>query len=218
MYVVFGATVLVRCAFAFIACAYALSTLTQNNWVIYPVAGVWSLIIMTIDRALLASYRPFLSPFKKLGQFALRFVVAGLMGLTIAHPLVLLLFNDTVSGVIEEARTIQIEQTKASFKKEKGDQLAGIRIQEAAIAKQRDKWNDSFNAKFLIAEQKDNDEEFAGLTPEQQTKLKKSIDEATQTFTTRVTAIDDEVVKVTPQYEKIQQEQAYWQEQFESEA
>jgi hypothetical protein len=172
---------------------------------------------MTIDRALLASYRPFLSPFKKLGQFALRFVVAGLMGLTIAHPLVLLLFNDTVSGVIEEARTIQIEQTKASFKKEKDDQLAGIRVQEAAIAKQRDKWNDSFNAKFLIAEQKDNDEEFAGLTPEQQTKLKKSIDEATQTFTTRVTAIDDEVVKVTPQYEKIQQEQAYWQEQFERE-
>jgi len=216
-YVAFGATVLVPCAFAFIACAYALSTLTQNNWVIYPVAGVWSLIIMTIDRALLASYRPFLSPFKKLGQFALRFVVAGLMGLTIAHPLVLLLFNDTVSGVIEEARTIQIEQTKASFKKEKDDQLAGIRVQEAAIAKQRDKWNDSFNAKFLIAEQKDNDEEFAGLTPEQQTKLKKSIDEATQTFTTRVTAIDDEVVKVTPQYEKIQQEQAYWQEQFERE-
>jgi hypothetical protein len=216
-YVAFGATVLVPCAFAFIACAYALSTLTQNNWVIYPVAGVWSLIIMTIDRALLASYRPFLSPFKKLGQFALRFVVAGLMGLTIAHPLVLLLFNDTVSGVIEEARTIQIEQTKASFKKEKDDQLAGIRVQEAAIAKQRDKWNDSFNAKFLIAEQKDNDEEFAGLTPEQQTKLKKSIDEATQTFTTRVTAIDEEVVKVTPQYEKIQQEQAYWQEQFERE-
>ena len=29
-YVAFGATVLVPCAFAFIACAYALSTLTDN--------------------------------------------------------------------------------------------------------------------------------------------------------------------------------------------
>ena len=60
-YVAFGATVLVPCAFAFIACAYALSTLTDNGLVIFPVALVWALIILTIDRALLAGYRPFLS-------------------------------------------------------------------------------------------------------------------------------------------------------------
>ena len=122
-YVAFGATVLVPCAFAFIACAYALSTLTHNNWVIYPVAAVWSLIIMTIDRALLASYRPFLSPFKKLGQFSLRFLVAGLMGLTIAHPLVLLLFKDTVSGVIEQARSEQVQTTRSYFKEQKDTEL-----------------------------------------------------------------------------------------------
>jgi len=39
-YVPFGATVLVPCAFAFIACAYALSTITDNARVIYPVAAV----------------------------------------------------------------------------------------------------------------------------------------------------------------------------------
>ncbi len=44
-YVAFGATVLVPCAFAFIACAYALSTLTDNARVIYPVAAVWTFII-----------------------------------------------------------------------------------------------------------------------------------------------------------------------------
>ena len=216
-YVAFGATVLVPCAFAFIACSYALSTLTQNNWIIYPVAAVWSLIILTIDRALLASYRPFLSPFKKLGQFALRFIVAGLMGLTIAHPLVLLLFSDTVSGVIEEARSAQIELTKESFKKQKDAQLAKIRAQEGEIAKQREKWNDSFNAKFIVAEEKQKSGEIPGLTPEQQEKLKTSITEATQTFTGRVTDIDTEVAKLTPQYTKIQQEQAHWQEQFEKE-
>ena len=86
-YVAFGATVLVPCAFAFIACAYALSTLTHNNWVIYPVAAVWSLIIMTIDRALLASYRPFLSPFNfvfQLNHFQLELQV---------HPLLFLFFD-----------------------------------------------------------------------------------------------------------------------------
>lgn len=60
-YVAFGATVLVPCLFAFIACSYALSTLTTNYAVIFPVAAVWSFIILAIDRALLASYRPFLS-------------------------------------------------------------------------------------------------------------------------------------------------------------
>ncbi|BDS06819.1 hypothetical protein NT6N_18590 [Oceaniferula spumae] len=216
-YVAFGATVLVPCAFAFIACAYALSTLTDNNWVIFPVAGVWAFIILTIDRALLASYRPFLSPLKKFGQFSLRFVVAGLMGLTIAHPLVLLLFKDTVSGVIETARSEQVQKTREYFKVQKDDELKKIRTHEAAIAKQRERWNDSFNAKFLVTEDKKDDSDMAGLTPEQQTELKASIAEATKTFSDRVTAIDTEVAKLSPQYTKIQQELAMWQEQFEKE-
>jgi len=216
-YVAFGATVLVPCVFAFLACAYALSTLTHDNWVIYPVAAVWSFIILTIDRALLASYRPFLSPFKKLGQFSLRFVVAGLMGLTIAHPLVLLLFNDTVSGVIEEARSEQVQSTREYYKGQKDAELKKIRDHEAAIAKQQDRWNESFQAKFLVLEEKQGSDAIAGLTPEQQKELKTSIAEATQTFTTRITAIDSEVATLSPQYTKIQQEQAHWQMQFEKE-
>jgi|TARA_B110000908_G_scaffold8583_1_gene10659 hypothetical protein len=215
-YVAFGATVLVPCAFAFIACAYALSTLTHNNWVIYPVAAVWSLIIMTIDRALLASYRPFLSPFKKLGQFSLRFLVAGLMGLTIAHPLVLLLFKDTVSGVIEQARSEQVQTTRSYFKEQKDTELKKVRDHEAAIAKQQDRWNESFQAKFLVREDKDPSP-IAGLTAQQQTELKTAMADATKTYTDRITVIDTEVATLSPQYTKIQQEQAHWQEQFEKE-
>jgi hypothetical protein len=215
-YVAFGATVLVPCAFAFIACAYALSTLTPNNWVIYPVAAVWSLIIMTIDRALLASYRPFLSPFKKLGQFSLRFLVAGLMGLTIAHPLVLLLFKDTVSGVIEQARSEQVQTTRSYFKEQKDTELKKVRDHEAAIAKQQDRWNESFQAKFLVREDKDPSP-IAGLTAQQQTELKTAMADATKTYTDRITVIDTEVATLSPQYTKIQQEQAHWQEQFEKE-
>ena len=216
-YVAFGATVLVPCAFAFIACSYALSTLTDNHWVIYSVATVWAFIIMAIDRALLASYRPFLSPFKKIGQFSLRFVVAGLMGLTIAHPLVLLLFNDTVSGVIEKERAAELQSTRAYFKTQKDDELKSIRLHEAAIAKQQDRWNESFQAKFLVQEKNEGDVAIAGLTAGQQKELKASIGEASVTFTTRVTAIDTEVATISLQYTKIQQEQAHWQEEFEKE-
>ena len=96
-YVAFGATVLVPTVFALIASAYAVSTLTSSVPVILAVALVWSFIILSIDRALLASYRPFQPFHRKAGQFFMRFVVALLMGVTIAHPLVLLLFRDTIT-------------------------------------------------------------------------------------------------------------------------
>src|SRR5262245_58484047 len=108
-YVAFGATVLVPCSFAFIACSYALSTLTSEWQISFAVAAVWAFIIMAIDRALLASYGPHLGFFRKLGQFSLRFVIAFLMGLTISHPLTLLLFRDTIQGVVERDRRTEIE-------------------------------------------------------------------------------------------------------------
>jgi chromate transport protein ChrA len=102
--VAFGATVLVPSIFAIIACAYALSTLTDNVWVIAPVSLVWAFIILTVDRALLATYRAYQGFFRKAAQFSLRMVVAALMGITISHPLTLLLFKDTISSVIEKHR------------------------------------------------------------------------------------------------------------------
>ena len=80
--VAFGATILVPTLFAFIACAYAVSTLTDNWQIIIPVAAAWGFIILTIDRALLATYRSFQSFRRKLSQFSLRMLVAGLMGIT----------------------------------------------------------------------------------------------------------------------------------------
>ena len=149
-YVAFGATVLVPCAFAFIACAYALSTLTDKPSVIYPVAGVWAFIILTIDRALLAGYRPYLSIFRKLSQFSLRLVVAVLMGITIAHPLVLLLFRDTISSVVETDRASEIEVIRAGFDAEKEKVRQRIGGIDKSLADQRLRWNESFQAKFIL--------------------------------------------------------------------
>lgn len=215
-YVAFGATVLVPCAFAFIACAYALSTLTDSYWVIFPVALVWALIILTIDRALLASYRAFLSPLKKLGQFTLRLTVAGLMGLTIAHPLVLLLFKDTITGVVETARSEEIQKTRVYFTDLKDGAIGKVRSQEDAIKKQRDRWNETFQAKFLV--QDDADEPpIPGLSKEKQAELKNAIKDAQEPFTTRITAIDAQMQKLEPAYTTVQTELAAWQVQFEKE-
>jgi hypothetical protein len=216
-YVAFGATVLVPCAFAFIACAYALSTLTDNPRVIYGVATVWALIILTIDRALLAGYRPFLSWWRKLSQFSLRLIVAVLMGLTIAHPLVLLLFRDTINTVIEEERATEIAQERGKFAVAKENVRVEINKLEATIAAQREKWNETFQAKFIIQDREDADSAIPGLTAAQQTELKAATDEATAPFRTRLELVNKQSDELSPQYAKLQTELGFWQAEFERE-
>lgn len=216
-YVAFGATVLVPSVFAFIACAYALSTLTDNNAVIYPVAAVWAFIILTIDRALLASYRPYLGFFRKVSQFALRFVVALLMGLTIAHPLVLLLFRDTIQTVIEKDRETEMAQVRSQFEVEKNKARSELSLIEQGIAEQRVLWDKTFQAEFVVKQQVNDESPVAGLTPEQNKELKTAIEEATAPYRERLSAIATQSAELTPAYTKVQQELATWQAEFERE-
>lgn len=216
-YVAFGATVLVPSIFAFIACSYALSTITDNARVIYPVAAVWSFIILTIDRALLAGYRPFLSWWRKLSQFSLRLVVAVLMGLTIAHPLVLLLFKDTITTVVEEQRSREIAAERDKFGIAKDQVRAEIGKLEEAIAAQRETWNETFQARFIIQSREDADAAIPGLTEVQQTELKASIDEATRPFRDRLAVIDSQTDEFSPQFARLQTELGFWQTEFERE-
>lgn len=216
-YVAFGATVLVPCAFAFIACAYALSTLTDNVRVIYPVAAVWSFIILTIDRALLASYRPYMSIFRKFSQFSLRLVVAILMGVTIAHPLVLLLFRDTVSAVIEKDRAAEIEVVRGGFENTKQQVRSQVTVLETSLGEQRAKWNESFQARFILQDRTEAQAAIPGLTTAQQTELKAAIDESTGPFRARLALFDKQSGEYSPAYAKLQNELGFWQAEFERE-
>ncbi|MDA7529780.1 DUF4407 domain-containing protein [bacterium] len=216
-YVAFGATVLVPCAFAFIACAYALSTITDKAAIIFPVAFVWAFIILTIDRALVSGYRAFLSWPRKLSQFALRLVVAILMGLTIAHPLVLLLFSDTVSSVIEEDRATEIEQVRTQFGETKSGVRGEIGKLDQAIATQREKWTESFQARFIIQEPNSKGDAIPGLTPEQQKELDDAIAKSTSPFTDRLSIVQEQYDGLSPQYAKLQTELSFWQTEYERE-
>ncbi|HEX4085860.1 MAG TPA: DUF4407 domain-containing protein [Chthoniobacteraceae bacterium] len=217
-YVAFGATVLVPCLFAFIASAYAISTLTGEPRIIYPVAAVWSFIILSIDRALLASYRPFQSWVRKLGQFSLRFVVALLMGITIAHPLVLLLFRDTITTVIEKDRAADIAKAEAGFDAQKAKLQADMTATQKAIAEQRALWDKTFQTEFIIQKTKqDDDSQIPGLTDAQKEELKQAIATAVAPFNTQLKDVETQIATLTPQYTKVQGELEYWQSQFEME-
>ena len=216
-YVAFGATVLVPTAFAFLAASYALSTITDRPGVIYPVAAVWAFIILTIDRALLASYRPFLSLWRKVGQFSLRMCLAVLMGLTIAHPLVLLLFRDTITAVIEEDRAKQIEEVRETFHDEKRQVRDEIAALEDKVAAQRDRWNETFEAEFIIQSREDAESVRSGLSEGQQAELDRSIEQATGSFAERLATVETQIEELTAAFTKTQTELNFWQTEYERE-
>ncbi len=217
-YVAFGATVLVPTIFAFIACAYALSTITDNQFVIYTVAAAWAFIILTVDRALLSTYRSFQPWYRKLGQFFLRFVVAMLMGLTISHPLTLLLFKDTIRTVIEEEREQEIEQLRGVYAQRKQESADKIAVVEKDIERQRERWNKSFQAEFLAAGEQDGN---AGAQDEaadrEATALEKKIEKAVAPYRKQLEEIQSQQEATSAEYIKISEELDYWQREFERE-
>lgn len=217
-YVAFGATVLVPCAFAMIASAYAVSTLTDNWNVIIAVAAVWSFIIMTVDRALLATYRAYQSFFRKVMQFSLRIVVAALMGITISHPLTLLLFKDTISSVIEKDRDLELNQVRANASEQKKVVESKIASLDADIAKTRLRWDETFTAKFLTGEEQSGQKK--PLTDEEKkakADLDKRIADAQAPTLERLQAAQKEIATLTEQTNKLQTDLDFWQKEFERE-
>ena len=216
-YVAFGATVLVPTVFALIASAYAVSTLTSSVPVILAVALVWAFIILSIDRALLASYRPFQPFHRKAGQFFMRFVVALLMGVTIAHPLVLLLFRDTITTRIEADREQEITATRQVFEGEKMKVQARMAEVETKIATQREDWNKTYKAQFIVQKSTSKDSLIPGLTDKQNTALKKAVETAKAPFAPRLKEVEAQLTPLLASAAKNQQELAYWQVEFERE-
>ncbi|HEY5138621.1 MAG TPA: DUF4407 domain-containing protein, partial [Methylococcales bacterium] len=84
-----GGTVLIPALLAIVTASFLLYTLNFSVYAIVPVALIWSCMIMLMDRALLATYRKGFSFWGKLGQFSIRFAIALLIAVTVAHPVVL---------------------------------------------------------------------------------------------------------------------------------
>ncbi len=216
-YVAFGATVLVPSTFAIIACAYALSTLTENWWIIAPISLVWSFIILTVDRALLATYRAYQGFFRKAAQFSLRIVVAALMGITISHPLTLLLFKDTVTSVIEKHRQDEIEAARETAKQQKAAVESRVTTLEAEIAKQREEWNATFSAKFLDEKGQPVEAPLSDDAKKAKAEREAKIADAVAPGKARLEALEKEMATLSADYQKIAEELNHWQTEFERE-
>jgi len=217
-YVAFGATVLVPTVFAFIACAYALSTIAESGPVIFGVAAIWALIIMTIDRALLSIYRSYQKLHQKLGQFALRILVAALMGITISHPLTLLLFKDTIAGVVATERQEDVEVVRAAATESKAAVEAKIAALETQITEQRAAFDATFQASFLVADESAGESDpTAELDEELRTQMEARIATDTAADTAKLATADAEFADSQTKYTTLQTELDTWQREFEKE-
>jgi hypothetical protein len=217
-YVAFGATVLVPSTFALIASAYAIGTLTDNWAYIAPVAVVWSFIILTVDRALLAIYRAYQSIFRKASQFVLRIVVAALMGMTISHPMTLLLFRDTIQSVVEKDRQMEIDAEHTKGEAARREVEAKVPAVEKEIAAARDRWNETYKAKFLENEGTAGDG--IPMTDEQKKAkeaLESQVKDATKVQQAALATLDQQIATQTEANAKLTAELGFWQTEFERE-
>ncbi len=215
-YVAFGATVLVPCVFALIAAAYAVSTLTDDWRITATVAVAWGFIIMTVDRALLATYRAYQGFFRKFSQLGLRVIVAALMGITISHPLTLLLFKDTIGSVIEKDRDTEINQVRTNSTALKKQVETKITTVDGEIAESRKKWDETFSAKFLAGEE-DKEAKKNGADSKAKTELEKAIAEAQLPTKEKLQSVEKEIGTLEVQSKKLQGELDFWQKEFERE-
>jgi len=94
----FGTLVLIPAVLALFAMSYALSTLTESA-PLYVAGGViWAVIVFCFDRFIVSTFRKSASPLADVATtvFITRFLFAVFVGVIVAHPLVMLYFNDTI--------------------------------------------------------------------------------------------------------------------------
>lgn len=99
-----GGAVLIPALLAIVTASFLLYTLNFNVYTIVSVALLWACIILLMDRALLATYRVSFSLWGKLAQLGLRLSIALLIAVTVAHPVVLLLFSERIDAAYNAGR------------------------------------------------------------------------------------------------------------------
>jgi hypothetical protein len=113
----YGTLVLVPAVLALFAMSYALSTLTTNP-VIYLGGGlVWSIIVFCFDRFIVSTFRKSESTINDITStvFLSRLVFAAFVGVLVAHPLVMLYFNDSIEERLAADGRAKVAEIEAGF-------------------------------------------------------------------------------------------------------
>jgi len=113
----YGTLVLVPAVLALFAMSYALSTLTTNPAIYLGGGLVWSVIVFCFDRFIVSTFRKSKSTINDITStvFLSRLVFAAFVGVLIAHPLVMLYFNDSIEERLAADGRGKVAQIEAGY-------------------------------------------------------------------------------------------------------
>jgi hypothetical protein len=146
----YGSLVLVPAGLAFIAMSYAISTFTQDKSKYLFIGVVWALVVFAFDRFIVSSFRKENTISKDLVSvpFLARLVFAVLIGFVIAHPLVMFIFEESITSKLDQKQRTDIQNINALYdnqvkplddKKAGLDQdIANLRSQTRAELRERE--------------------------------------------------------------------------------
>jgi len=157
---------------------------------------------------------------RKFGQFGLRFCVAVLLGVTIAHPLTLMLFKDTIHAEIERDRLIELEKLQKSGAEQQAGVEARIAVVENGLAAQREKLAQTYETTFITPPEDNAAERAAAKFAAGKTALdalENRVTTAQKPMEQALAKLSSQLTELTPQLATLQGELDYWQKEYERE-
>ena len=145
---IIGMTVLATWAFATLAWTYFFTTVAATIWLAIPLGFFMGFIILTIDRALIKGINKFST--KKLWPLLFRGILAVTIGVFMAQPALLYLFNKEIK--------LQTSLDNEKRKKVKSAELNEFyRIKKADLTAEKENFNKEAAAKYAdVIKAKDN--------------------------------------------------------------
>ncbi len=133
-----GALVLLTGLFSSMACSYALFTVFERVPIALLFGLLWGVMIVNVDRLMLATF-PKLDPLpRQVLHAAPRLIFATLIGITIAHPITLRLFDPEIIDQI--AQDTEVERRRIGDKRDKD--LSNARVQAQLAREALPEWRD----------------------------------------------------------------------------
>ncbi|MCH7667509.1 MAG: DUF4407 domain-containing protein [Acidobacteria bacterium] len=141
----YGTLVLVPAVLALFAMSYALSTLTTNPAIYLGGGLVWSVIVFCFDRFIVSTFRKSKSTINDITStvFLSRLVFAAFVGVLIAHPLVMLYFNDSIEERLAaegRGKVALIEAGYAAKQQELEGRVAGLKTEIRGRERERNEY------------------------------------------------------------------------------
>jgi len=123
-----GTLVLIPAVIGIFSMTYAVSTITNKEWLYYFVGVIWFFIVLFIDRYIVSTlYKSKLNDKSNFVWAVIaRYLFALFVGIAVAHPMTLLWFNESISQGIKDENKMKMDNSEVGFLNNQNTIRAGV--------------------------------------------------------------------------------------------